>query len=73
MENNSRVLNSAVEAIGSTHLVELSRFVSNSTDEKGSPIEGRILAKMEYLNPGFSKVTISQSIIFRKTELRDKL
>lgn len=37
------------EAIGETPLVELSRLV------KSRGIEGRILAKAEYLNPGFSK------------------
>src|SRR6516164_7615862 len=36
---------SAVEAIGNTPLVELRRF----------PSGGRILLKLEYLNPGFSK------------------
>jgi cysteine synthase A len=42
-------LPSAVEAIGQTPLVELSRFVA------AMAVEGRILAKLEYLNPGFSK------------------
>jgi len=41
------ILSSVVEAIGSTPLVELSRFTSG--------LNGRILAKLEYLNPGFSK------------------
>ena len=41
------MLKSAVEAIGGTPLVELSRFAGGSG--------GRILAKLEYLNPGFSK------------------
>lgn len=41
------VLPSAVEAIGDTPLVELSRLTRG--------IQGRILAKLEYLNPGFSK------------------
>ena len=39
-------LSSAVEAIGDTPLVELPRL-------RGE--DGRILAKLEYLNPGFSK------------------
>jgi cysteine synthase len=43
----SGILPSAVEAIGSTPLVELSRITMD--------MEGRILAKLEYLNPGFSK------------------
>jgi cysteine synthase len=38
---------SVLEAIGNTPLVELSRLTSG--------INGRILAKLEYLNPGFSK------------------
>ncbi len=42
-----RPLPSAVEAIGNTPLVELSRITRG--------INGRILAKLEYLNPGFSK------------------
>lgn len=40
---------STIEAIGQTPLVELSRFVANRN------LEGRILAKLEFLNPGFSK------------------
>jgi cysteine synthase A len=38
-----------VEAIGQTPLVELSRLVA------AAGLSGRILAKLEYLNPGFSK------------------
>ena len=47
--NNRRdgVQFSAVEAIGDTPLVELSRLTKD--------MDGRILAKMDYLNPGFSK------------------
>lgn len=41
------MLPSVVEAIGRTPLVELSRLTRN--------IGGRLLAKLEYLNPGFSK------------------
>ena len=47
MTRTDRVLASAVEAIGNTPLVELARLT------KG--MDGRILAKMEYLNPGLSK------------------
>jgi cysteine synthase A len=43
------VLRSVLEAIGETPLVELSRFVA------ARKLDGRILAKLEYLNPGFSK------------------
>lgn len=38
---------SVVDAIGQTPLVELSRITAN--------VDGRIFAKLEYLNPGFSK------------------
>lgn len=41
------LLGSVVEAIGDTRLVELSRITRG--------VHGRILAKLEYLNPGFSK------------------
>jgi cysteine synthase A len=41
------MLASVVEAIGNTPLVELSRIANN--------LDGRILGKLEYLNPGFSK------------------
>ena len=44
---NKGILSSAIEAIGNTPLVELSRL--------GCGCEGRILAKLEHLNPGFSK------------------
>jgi cysteine synthase A len=47
MSRAQRVLTSALEAIGHTPLVELSRIT------RGLP--GRILAKLEYLNPGYSK------------------
>jgi cysteine synthase A len=40
-----KLLPSAVEAIGNTPLVELARITSH----------GRILAKLEFLNPGYSK------------------
>ena len=41
------ILDSVLGAIGNTPLVELSRITRG--------LEGRILAKLEYLNPGFSK------------------
>jgi len=41
------LLPSAIEAIGSTPLIELSRLTRS--------IDGRILAKLEFFNPGFSK------------------
>src|SRR5688572_2844165 len=50
MMNNTRqdtLLPSVLGAIGNTPLVELSRLTRG--------LEGRVLAKLEYLNPGFSK------------------
>lgn len=41
---------SVLEVIGQTPIVELSRLVKNTND-----VEGRIFAKLEYLNPGYSK------------------
>lgn len=43
------ILSSLIEAIGNTPLVDLSRLVAYHG------AEGRILAKLDYLNPGFSK------------------
>src|SRR5262245_26439589 len=43
------VLSSVVDAIGKTPLVQLDRL----TEQAG--VKGAILAKLEYLNPGFSK------------------
>jgi cysteine synthase A len=42
-------LDSILGVVGNTPLVELSRFA------KLHGVEGRILLKLEYLNPGFSK------------------
>ncbi len=47
MSRSNQTLPSAVEAIGDTPLVELSRLTRG--------LDGRILAKLDYLNPGFSK------------------
>ena len=48
MKNRSdRVLASVLDVVGSTPVVNLSRITK---DENGT-----ILAKLEYLNPGFSK------------------
>ena len=44
-----RILSNVTGAIGSTPLVELSRLAHHYR------LEGRILAKLEYLQPGFSK------------------
>ncbi|MCY1271143.1 Cysteine synthase B [compost metagenome] len=45
----SKVLESVVDAIGNTPLVRLDRLT------KAYGVEGTILAKLDYLNPGFSK------------------
>ena len=47
MTNHSDFFPSTIEAIGNTPLVELARLTRD--------MDGRILAKFEYLNPGFSK------------------
>jgi len=47
MTSLSKPLASAIEAIGDTPLVELSRITRSE--------DGQILAKLDYLNPGFSK------------------
>jgi cysteine synthase A len=47
MSKSSAVLKSVLDAIGETPLVDLSRLTRG--------LDGRILAKLEYLNPGFSK------------------
>lgn len=47
MNNRSEILGCASEAIGNTPLVALDRITSG--------LDGRILAKLEMLNPGFSK------------------
>ena len=47
MADYSRLLGSASEAIGNTPLIALNRITRE--------VDGRILAKLEMLNPGFSK------------------
>lgn len=47
MGSASLLFPSVIEAIGSTPLVELSRITKD--------LDGKILAKLDYLNPGFSK------------------
>ncbi len=47
MSRSSTVLPSVLDAIGETPLVDLRRITRG--------LEGRIVAKLEYLNPGFSK------------------
>ncbi|MET4692203.1 PLP-dependent cysteine synthase family protein [Endozoicomonas lisbonensis] len=47
MSRETHLLSSAIETIGNTPLVELSRLTQN--------YNGRIVAKLEFLNPGYSK------------------
>jgi cysteine synthase A len=47
VKTRQQPLDSALKAIGNTHLVELFRLTRG--------LEGRILAKLDFLNPGFSK------------------
>ena len=47
MRRKEGVLGSAIEAIGETPLVRLARLTRN--------LDGAILAKLDHLNPGFSK------------------
>lgn len=47
MNRSSSLLPSVLSAIGDTPLIELSRLTRD--------VDGRILAKLDYLNPGFSK------------------
>src|SRR5512136_2953164 len=56
---------SAIEAIGDTPVVELSRLTRGA--------EGRILAKLEYLNPGFSKKDRIARQIIEDAEAEGKL
>src|SRR5512143_2218645 len=47
MSRDDKLLSSTIEAIGGTPLVELTRLTHG--------MAGRLLVKLEYLNPGFSK------------------
>ena len=59
------LLDSVLGAIGNTPLVELSRITRG--------LEGRILAKLEYLNPGFSKKDRIALQIIEEAEAEGKL
>jgi len=65
MTQPDKLLSSAIEAIGNTPLVELSRLT------KG--LDGRILAKLDYLNPGFSKKDRIARQIIEDAEAESKL
>src|SRR5512135_1984561 len=58
-------LASAIDAIGDTPLVELCRLTAG--------INGRILAKLDYLNPGFSKKDRIARQIIEDAEADDRL
>lgn len=58
-------LDSVLGAIGNTPLVELSRITRG--------IDGRILAKLEYLNPGFSKKDRIALQMIEEAEVEGKL
>ncbi|SVD78976.1 uncharacterized protein METZ01_LOCUS431830, partial [marine metagenome] len=54
--DTSGICDSVIDAIGYAPVIDLSRLTAN--------LEGRILAKLEYLNPGGSKKDlISRAII----------
>ena len=66
--NNARqgsLASSVLGAIGNTPLVELSRVTRG--------LEGRILAKLEYLNPGFSKKDRNALQMIEEAEAEGKL
>jgi cysteine synthase A len=56
---------SAADTIGATPLVELSRVTAN--------VDGRILLKLEYLNPGFSKKDRAAKRIIEEAEVSGEL
>ncbi|WP_238392696.1 PLP-dependent cysteine synthase family protein [Paenibacillus antri] len=57
---NKKVLEHAYEAIGQTPIVRLSRMTRD--------VEGEIFAKLEYLNPGFSKKGRAARAIIEEAE-----
>lgn len=60
-----KISNSLVDAIGQTPLVELPHITAN--------LDGRILAKLEYLNPGFSKKDRAALRIIEEAEVSGEL
>lgn len=64
-EHQGTYFKSILEAIGNTPLVELSRISHD--------VEGRILAKLEYLNPGFSKKDRNALQMIEDAEAEGKL
>jgi cysteine synthase A len=60
MQLNKKVLEHVYEAIGQTPIVRLSRITRD--------VEGEIFAKLEYLNPGFSKKDRAALAIIEEAE-----
>ncbi len=65
MSRENFLIPSAIEAIGSTPLVELSRITRD--------LDGRLLAKLDYLNPGLSKKDRIARQIIKDAENNGKL
>jgi len=65
MNPHKQTYTSVIETIGNTPLVELSRLARN--------LDGRILAKLEYLNPGHSKKDRIALQIIEDAEARGEL
>jgi cysteine synthase A len=65
MTAHARPLASVIDAIGNTPLVELSRLTRG--------VNGRILAKLDYLNPGFSKKDRIARQIIEEAEAEGRL
>jgi cysteine synthase len=65
MTQSDKPLSSAIEAIGNTPLVELSRLTIG--------LDGRIIAKLDYLNPGLSKKDRIARQIIEDAEVEGRL
>jgi len=65
MHSGENVLSSVIDVIGQTPLVELNRITAN--------LDGTILAKLEYLNPGYSKKDRAAKQIIEDAEAKAEL
>jgi len=63
----SRVLSSVIEAIGNTPLIRLDRLVA------ARGLQGTILAKLDHLNPGFSKKDRAAKGLIEEAERKGEL
>lgn len=61
----AKICSSAIETIGQTPLVALDRITAG--------LDGRILAKLEYMNPGFSKKDRAARMIIEEAEREELL